>query len=147
MRKGGGRDTFKQKGFLRKPKKTLGGLSMKRLFLRDQRGFTLVELLIVVAIIAILAAIAIPQFAKYREAAGKSACQSDVRNCVSKCAAEYALNPGNAVADCDCIQSPGNTVTGSTDAQGVITATASCTGAYAGSCSYDNDTGTITCNP
>jgi type IV pilus assembly protein PilA len=58
----------------------------------SQKGFTLVELMIVVAIIGILAAIAIPQFAAYRQRAFNSSAQSDLRNFKTAMETDFADN-------------------------------------------------------
>jgi prepilin-type N-terminal cleavage/methylation domain-containing protein/prepilin-type processing-associated H-X9-DG protein len=47
--------------------------------MKRERGFTLIELLVVIAIIAILAAILFPVFARARENARKSTCQSNLK--------------------------------------------------------------------
>ena len=47
--------------------------------MKRKMGFTLVEIMIVVAIIAILAAVAIPNFIKYRRTSMATACVSNLK--------------------------------------------------------------------
>jgi type IV pilus assembly protein PilA len=58
----------------------------------NSKGFTLIELMIVIAIIGILAAIAIPQFASYRQKAYNAAALSDLKTVKTTLEAYYADN-------------------------------------------------------
>ena len=64
----------------------------------NRKGFTLVEIMIVVAIIGLLAAIAIPNFVKARETAQKNACINNLRQ-VDAAKQQWALETNKTTGD------------------------------------------------
>jgi len=71
---------------------------LQKLRPRNEKGFTLIELMIVIAIIGILAAIAIPNFISYRDKAFCSAAESD-GNSIAIAMSDYYGDPSHVTIE------------------------------------------------
>ena len=86
-----------------------------------QKGFTLIELMIVVAIIGILAAIAIPQYQNYIAKSQVSRVMAETGSL--KTVLETCILDGKTAADCQLGWTKSNLLTGGADAESTAAAT------------------------
>jgi prepilin-type N-terminal cleavage/methylation domain-containing protein len=96
---------------------------LKKLRKSNEKGFTLIELMIVIAIIGILAAIAIPNFIAYRDKAFCSSVEGDANNIAAAIADYFSIATHRTVPTIGDlgIQMSNSNVPTITEAAGVIT--------------------------
>ena len=76
---------------------------MLKMLKNNEKGFSLVELMVVVVIIGVLVAIAIPVYNRTTDKAEKGACHANQRM-IEGAASQYAMNEGISIDEVDNIE-------------------------------------------
>ncbi len=77
------------------------------MYKQNEKGFTLIELMIVIAIIGILAAIAIPQYLQFRKRGYSATLNQDCKNAYTSSVAYIVDHPATAEITLDMLYSAG----------------------------------------
>jgi type II secretion system protein G len=104
--------------------------------LRNQKGFTLMELMIVIVIIGVLAAVGVPAYKGYTDRAKKAACDAQIKT-VKTAVGMYYADEGE--------YPDGLTATNLGEYIENITDLITCPADSATEYTYDEDTGAVTC--